>query len=62
MSMTVGELRQKLAIYEDDTTVMVQGPNDVDYWPMAGWLGESEDGEIVFIPAERRSSHATEKK
>ena len=51
--MNVGELRSQLAIYEDDTPVYVQAPNDVDFWPSADWLGESEDGEIVFVAAAR---------
>lgn len=50
--ITVGDLREKLAKYEDGTVVVVQGPDDTE-WPMAAWVGTDEREERVYLPAMR---------
>lgn len=55
--ITVGELRAKLARYEDETVVMIQGPDDTE-WPMAAWVGTDEREERVYLPAMRSTDCA----
>lgn len=54
--MTKAELIAKLAPYEDDTEVLVMGAADT-VWSFES-LGESEDGERVFVlPFKRCPEH-----
>lgn len=54
--MTVAELIERLSVFEDDTEVYVQGPDD-QIWPMADWVGDDGD-EQVFVIAAQRTPHA----
>lgn len=51
--MNVEELMRRLEAYEDDSPVYIQGPNE-ELWPMAGWVGDADEGEIVVLPASDR--------